>query len=169
MSVHVHRLEGCRPSPLAHYFKALAVLRLVGEQADASARGFWKDDVFHLVTTLDRNALETFFLEKYEPTPMIGPWNGGSGFYEGDWIVGREALRRNSAPRFAMYREAIEAVLQWPELPATGLDVGTLCEHVRAVAGEKKGKARDSLLKLLGDVDAPLAAAGDDEKRLNLG
>ena len=168
MSVHVHQLEGCRPSPLAHYLKALAVLRLVGEQADPSARGFWRDDVFHLVTTLDRDALETFFLEKYEPTPMIGPWNGGSGFYEGDSIDGRDAIRSSSAPRFARYREAIEAVLQWPELPTTGLDVAALCNRVRDIAAEKKGKARDSLLALLRDVDAALVNAGEDEKELLL-
>jgi CRISPR-associated protein Csx17 len=168
MSLHVHRLEGCRPSPLAHYLKALAVLRLVGEQADASARGFWKDDVFHLVTMLDRDALETFFLEKYEPTPIVGPWNGGSGFYEGDSISGREAIQKSSQPRFSAFKEAIDSILKWPELPDTGLSVRSLCQRVRRVAEEKTGKARDSLLKLLGEVDAALTIAADNERRLVL-
>ncbi len=145
MSVHVHLLKGCRPSPLSHYLKALAVMRLVGEQVDPNARGFWKNDVFHLVTQLDRDALEAFFLAKYAPTPLIGPWNGGSGFYEGDRTDGREAIRRSTNPRFAAYREAIEAVLQWSELPATNLRIGELCERVHAVAEGKKGKARETL------------------------
>lgn len=168
MSLHVHRLEGCRPSPLAHYLKALAVLRLVGEQADPSARGFWRDDVFHLVTTLDVATLERFFLEKYEPTPIVGPWNGGSGFYEADSIGAREAIQKSSQPRLARYKEAIDAILKWPELPATGLSVGSLCQRVRRVAEEKTGMARDSLLKLLGDVDEALATAAEDKRTLVL-
>lgn len=168
MSLHLHKLEGCRPSPLARYLKALAVLRLIGEQVDPGARGFWKDDVFHLITKLSRDEVQSFFLDRYAPTPMIGPWNGGSGFYEGDAIEGREALRRSVAPRFAAYRDAIEAVLGWPELPATGLAIGTLCQRVRSVAEDKKGKARDELLNLVGDVEAVLSGADAFERSLLL-
>lgn len=81
MSLSVHALHGCAPTPLAHYLKALGVLRLVTLQADKAARGFWKDGVFFLATTLDEDALVRFFLDQYEPTPMLSPWNGGSGFY----------------------------------------------------------------------------------------
>ena len=48
-------LSGCRPEPLAHYLKALAVLRLVSEQADPAARGFWRGDCFVLQSALDRD------------------------------------------------------------------------------------------------------------------
>ncbi|MBL8716430.1 MAG: type I-U CRISPR-associated protein Csx17 [Myxococcales bacterium] len=81
MSVQVHKLEGCSPTPLASYLKALAVLRLVSEQRDPEARGFWKDEAFWLATKLSREALLTFFLDEYAPTPILSPWNGGSGFY----------------------------------------------------------------------------------------
>ncbi len=37
----VHRLGGCAPTPLANYLKALGILRVVAEQADAEARGWW--------------------------------------------------------------------------------------------------------------------------------
>ena len=37
MTVHVHQLRGCAPAPLAHYLKALAILRLVSEQRDPAA------------------------------------------------------------------------------------------------------------------------------------
>jgi hypothetical protein len=33
-------------------------------------------------------------------------WNGGSGFYKGDNIGGREAIRKTTSPRFAAYRFA---------------------------------------------------------------
>ena len=44
--IHVHQLDGCAPAPLAHYLKALGILRLVAEQADRDARGWWDGDRF---------------------------------------------------------------------------------------------------------------------------
>jgi CRISPR-associated protein Csx17 len=86
---HTHRLEGCSPTPLANYLKALGVLRLLatpannvkGEAADPTARGWWEGEHFHLRTQFDRDALLRFFLEDYAPSPIIAPWNGGGGFY----------------------------------------------------------------------------------------
>ena len=74
-------LEGCTPEPLMGYLKALGVLRLASEQADPEARGSWRDGVFVLETSLDGGDLAKFFLEHYSPTPLLAPWNGGSGFY----------------------------------------------------------------------------------------
>ncbi|MCA9173793.1 MAG: type I-U CRISPR-associated protein Csx17 [Planctomycetales bacterium] len=105
--VHIHRLTGCRPTPLAHYLKALGVLRLVSEQADGRARGWWMDESFLLATRLDRVRLETFFLENYSPTPLLTPWNGGSGFYPKDNKTGLEAIAGSSADRFEAYRIAL--------------------------------------------------------------
>ena len=85
-------LNGCAPTPLASYLKALGVLRLIsspanhvsGEAADPHARGWWEDECFHIQTTLSREALQIFFLQDYAPSPIIAPWNGGSGFYPKD-------------------------------------------------------------------------------------
>ena len=107
MSLFVHALSGCAPAPLAHYLKALGVLRLVSTQADARARGFWKEGAFFLATTLDEGQLQRFFLDRYEPTPMLSPWNGGSGFYPGDNKQGYGALRESKASRFSVMRAAI--------------------------------------------------------------
>ena len=106
-SIHVHKLAGCSPSPLAHYLKALGILRLVSEQVDSSARGWWRHDVFHLGTRLDRDELESFFLNDYSPTPMTAPWNGGSGFYPSDNKSGIDPIEQSVAERFAPFREAI--------------------------------------------------------------
>ena len=56
MTIHVHHLTGCSPTPLAHYLKGLGVLRLVAEQKDPAARGWWRDEAFHLATTFDEEA-----------------------------------------------------------------------------------------------------------------
>ncbi len=79
--MHEHLLGGCTSTPLAHYLKALGILRLVAEQKDPEAAGCWQGEQFVLRTVLDREELERFFLEDYRPTPIVAPWNGGSGFY----------------------------------------------------------------------------------------
>ena len=109
MTMHVTPLAGCSPTPLAHYLKALGVLRLVAEQHDGEARGFWRDEVFHLASELDHDGLKAFFLDRYAPTPLVAPWNGGSGFYPKDKKDGIEPLSVAQAARFASYRQAIEA------------------------------------------------------------
>lgn len=129
---HQHVLHGCTPTPLASYLKALAVLRLVAEQGgDPEATGRWRGDVFVLRTKLSEDDLLRFFLERYEPTPLVAPWNGGSGFYfqegkleERDPATGKKrktgardqpteatrsvtAIEQSTAKRFRAYREAI--------------------------------------------------------------
>ncbi len=92
MTAEVVILNGCAPTPLASYLKALAVLRLIsspdnhacGKAADAHARGWWANERFHLRTTLSRDDLLRFFLRDYAPSPITAPWNGRAGFLEGD-------------------------------------------------------------------------------------
>ena len=102
-------LTGCAPVPLAHYLKALAILRLVAEQQDANAKGFWQGDMFVLQSTLDESALLKFFLNEYQPTPIIAPWNGGSGFYPKDNREAIQAIGAGTCSRLAVYRQAAQA------------------------------------------------------------
>ena len=74
-------LAGCRTEPMAGYLKALAVFRLVSEQSDPHARGWWRENTFCLESGLDESGLTQFFLDEYRPTPIVAPWNGGSGFW----------------------------------------------------------------------------------------
>jgi CRISPR-associated protein Csx17 len=107
-SLHLHHLKGCAPEPLAHYLKAVGILRLVAEQRDPAVRGWWQDEHFCLLTMLDAPDLERFFLEEYAPTPFVSPWNKGSGFYSsGD--PGLHPIETSTAPRFAAFRKGIEA------------------------------------------------------------
>jgi CRISPR-associated protein Csx17 len=102
-------LQGCAPIPLAHYLKALGVLRLVSEQCDASATAAWRRDMLHLSSTLDENALVAFFLTEYQPTPVLAPWNGGSGFFPKDNREAIAAIEGEGAARLDSYRSGLAA------------------------------------------------------------
>lgn len=130
-------LEGCAPVPLAGYLKALGVFRLVAEQKDPDARGFWRDERFVLKTRLSREELVGFFLNEFHPTPVISPWNGGSGFYfqegktkEKDPITGKRIktgvrdqpteatdaladIAKSQAERFTAYGRSTEVAKMW--------------------------------------------------------
>ncbi|MFO7839928.1 MAG: hypothetical protein R6X08_10590, partial [Desulfosalsimonadaceae bacterium] len=77
-------LTGCSPVPLASYLKALGIFRLTAEQADTETKAHWNGKYFVLTTNYDEKKLNHFFLYQYSPTPIIFPWNGRSGFLEGD-------------------------------------------------------------------------------------
>ena len=74
-------LAGCAPTPLASYLKALGIFRLVAEQKDKGVKACWRDEAFVLDTHLTNEELVRFFLDEYRPSPIISPWNAGSGFY----------------------------------------------------------------------------------------
>lgn len=141
--IHVHHLHGCTPTVLAHYLKALGVLRLVATQADPAARGWWRDECFHLATTLDRDALLGFFANNYAPTPLVAPWNGGSGFYPKDNKTGISAIQACQAKRLAPYRQAIEqaatSVIGREESPKDEAKQALLAECRRAWRGPVLG------------------------------
>lgn len=105
MSTRILDLTGCSPAPLAHYLKALGILRLVVEQeADPGARGWWQNEHFRLLTRLDREQLEEFLLRRYQPTPLLSPWNKGCGFFKaGD--PGLDPLENSTARRFERFRQ----------------------------------------------------------------
>jgi len=86
-------LAGCTPTPLGSYLKALGVIRILSEQFRALApiHAYWRYD--HLVLrspaltgdlTNDQGIVSDFFANKYEPSPLVTPWNGRGGFLEGD-------------------------------------------------------------------------------------
>ncbi len=108
MTPHVHHLTGCTPVPLAGYLKGLGILRIVSEQKDADARGWWQDEHFCLMTSCGADELTKFFLEEYSPTPFVSPWNKGSGFYAAD-DAGLRPLEASVALRFEAFREGVSA------------------------------------------------------------
>jgi CRISPR-associated protein Csx17 len=119
MTISEQVLHGCAPIPLAGYLKALGIFRLVAEQIDPGAKGFWRDERFVLRTRLSQDELVGFFVDTYEPSPIISPWNGRAGFLEGeDEESGEESTRggaelvrkyEGAGQRFSKLREAVAA------------------------------------------------------------
>lgn len=157
-------LGGCTPIPLAAYLKAVGVLRLLssaensatGNAADPSARGWWANECFHLLTTLDREELLNFFLEQYAPTPIIAPWNGGSGFYPNDNKEGFGPLSATTAAsRFNGISSGIRSALE--AIARSGLeakpDETTKVELIETLRGNLADAA-------LGWIDAALVLTG---------
>lgn len=110
MSLHIHRLTGCSPIPLAHYLKALGILRLVSEQADSSARGAWHDEHFELATELSPEEVRAFFLERYVPSPILGPWAARAGFFRKEKAQeAMDAICKQKTGRFHALQEGIRS------------------------------------------------------------
>lgn len=152
-------LDGCHPTPLAHYLKALGVLRLVAEQRDPAVRGSWQRGRFVLQGGLDRAELERFFLEEYRPTPITGPWNGGSGYFAKDNTKAIAALAASGAPRFQTYRQTIAAAQS--VLARLGLSEKPNGEQKEPLLCACRGAFPDEALKW---VDAVLVLSNEGAK-----
>lgn len=138
-------LNGLQSTPISGYLGALGVLRLVSEQADPEATGHWRSGVFVLKSQLDARELESFFLERYAPTPLLAPWNGGSGFYpkdKGAFEKGLDPIERGKAERFSEYRKAIDRCRQ-----------GILALHLDGKPDVETGEKDELLRWLRGHLD----------------
>src|SRR6266487_1527746 len=102
-----HILPGLRPEPLASYLGGLGLIRVLGEQADPDATAAWSADALAVTTTVEDIA--AWLADSYVPTPVLSPWNNGSGFGAKDKepLVRLEALRKHASLRLARFREAI--------------------------------------------------------------
>jgi CRISPR-associated protein Csx17 len=99
-------LQGCAPTPLASYLKALGIFKIANQIAGA-VRARWQGNLFSLEGNIP-DLLE-LILNEYRPSPVLAPWNGGSGFYPKDNSESLKALQTSRAERFENYRVAIEA------------------------------------------------------------
>ena len=147
--MNVHVLRGCAAVPLAKYLKALGILRLVGEQVDPRARGWWDGEQFCLLTRLSKEELEKFFLERYEPTPVFNPWGARSGYYpESSEKTARAALATiegSSLSRLKAFREAIATI-----------------RSIIAVTGGEKPGSKEAKVEMLSCIRRQLRGAGMD-------
>lgn len=105
-------MKGCTPEPLMNYLKAIGVLRILAEQKDSDVRGWWKANHFTLSTELNEEELLQFFLLEYRPTPIVSPWNGGSGFFKEDNQEALEKIKNSKNPRLSIYSRVIQQVQQ---------------------------------------------------------
>ncbi|MBI2808688.1 MAG: type I-U CRISPR-associated protein Csx17 [Planctomycetes bacterium] len=98
--MHTLELRGCTPEPLGNYLKGLGVFRLIAEQADPLARAWWKNGVLHILQHkwLDKTSanveLACWLLKACRFTPLIAPWQKGTGYLPiGKRVAGGVALR----------------------------------------------------------------------------
>lgn len=171
--MHDHLLTGCTPVPLAHYLKALGILRLVAEQKDPHATGRWHGEYFELRTSLSREELQKFFLEEYQPTPVLAPWNRGSGFYPKDNQDAISTISKSTHARFTAYAEAIDAakkVLVDNENRVQAEDLkATILEACRSVWSDPVLEWMDAAVVLMqnGPKYPPLLGTGGNDGRLD--
>ena len=169
------RLAGCRSAPLGSYLKAIGVLRLVSEQADAETSGWWDGNTFTLLTELSLEDLLQFFLDRYAPTPIVAPWNGGSGFYPKDNTQGIEAIAGTSAERFREYRRTIAACREFPEVKGGKGDDEeerrtAILRRCRNTLGDRAVEWLDAAVGIAADGTrsfAPVLGTGGNEGRLD--
>lgn len=167
-------LVGCRPEPMASYLKALGVLRIVSEQEDSTARGFWSEGSFTIASHLDRDALLAFFCDRFRPTPIVAPWNGGSGFHPKDNHAAIDAIEQSTESRFDAYRVAIAACrslltrLAIAEKP-TADDKARVLQHLRAELDDEALKWLDAAVGLSAEGPSypPLLGTGGNDGRLD--
>lgn len=102
--------------PLSDYLKAVGLLRIVSQQLDPSVRGWWHNGRFVLGSPngLEPEGLRDFLLYLYQPTPILSPWNGSTGFSERDQPSQKQLLAdfRNAEERFEQYGRAIQVAQQ---------------------------------------------------------
>lgn len=124
-----HDCVGIRPQPLGSYLAGLGLIRLLGEQTDPQATARWADDGLVIDTAVPD--LAEWLATNYEPTPVLSPWNGGSGF----GVKDKEPRRRlkdllaSASPRLDPFRQAI----------ATAEDVTRRARDVGWIKRDDKG------------------------------
>ncbi len=148
-----HNLTGLRPQPLASYLAGLGLIRVLGEQADPDLTAAWTDNSLVVKTIVDDIAI--WLAERYIPTPVLSPWNEGSGFGAKDKAPksALASLAANASPRLDAFRAANAAA----SVVGTTFrsDVGWTKE--RAVR-EFRNRCPESVLAW---IDAAVVLAGD--------
>ena len=147
-----HTLPGLQPQPLATYLAGLGLTRLLGEQPDPTATAAWTGSGLAVDTTVDDIA--TWLVDDYVPTPVLSPWNGGSGFGQ-KGKAQREALAALLAlpgPRLDSFRQAMTVAAEVAQRSRTdGWEKGRTVRELR-------NRCPDSLLPW---IDATVVLAND--------
>lgn len=166
-------LGGCAPAPLASYLKALGVLRLLSAR-HRETRAAWRNESLLLQTPLTREEIEQFFLRDYSPTPVMAPWNGGSGFYEKDNDAALETILASNQTRLDLYRSClhmVEEAFAGTDRSASpkGDEKALLLIRMRGLLPDEAISWLDAAVLLTGDTPQypPLLGTGGNDGRLD--
>lgn len=153
-------LTGCTPTPLASYLKGLGLLRILSN-CDPAIKAAWVGEHLHLTSKKPVEVLVSYLLDDYAPTPVLAPWNGGSGFYKNKNQLALQKILKSSTSRLSAFR--------------LSLDIAERSLHLEGLQreGGPKNEAKTKLLyrlrSLLPDdalewFDASILLAGEKEK-----
>jgi CRISPR-associated protein Csx17 len=161
LTIARHVLPGLRPVPLASYLAGLGLIRVLGEQADAAATAAWTPDGLVMGTTVPDIA--AWLAEEYVPTPVLSPWNNGSGFGAKDKepLRALEALLTHPSTRLAPLKDAIaraRAVARKARAEGWITDAGVVADK-RRIVQEFRNRCPDAVV---GWIDAAVVLAGED-------
>lgn len=170
------RLHGCHSRPLISYLKTLGLLRVVAEQADPGAALRWHEGAAELRSELDREALAAFLLDRYRPSPVLSPWNGGSGFFPKDDRAALGAIESAHSHRFDAWRVAVRvarealAELGLRDKPSDGDTKLELMRCLRARWSDAAVRWLDAAVVLLADGREfpPLLGSGGNDGRYDI-
>jgi CRISPR-associated protein Csx17 len=159
-AVTKHVLPGLRPEPLASYLAGLGLIRVLGEQGDPGATAAWTPD--GLAVTTQVPDIARWLAQEYVPTPVVSPWNGGSGFGAKDVEPLRrlDIIRNHPSPRLENLRAAIkvaESVVS--DARAAGWITETGVAEKDRVVLEFRNRCPDELLPW---IDAAIVLAGQN-------
>jgi CRISPR-associated protein Csx17 len=143
-----HALAGLQCEPLASYLAGLGLIRLLGEQADPGLTASWEPGGLVIETAI--TDIPNWLAEEYVPTPVLSPWNGGSGFGAKDVEPRRRlaALLADASPRLAGFRaaaDAAEAAVRRARASGWVSQDGKIADKQRLVQ-EFRNRCPDSLL-----------------------
>lgn len=107
-----HAFVGLRTNSLGHYLAGLGLHRVLAQQEDAAATLSWDDGYATIHTTIPD--LTEWLIHEYKPSPILSPWNGGSGYGAKDKSpkVALDALVSHESPRFALLRTTHDQITQ---------------------------------------------------------
>jgi CRISPR-associated protein Csx17 len=155
-----HLLPGLGAEPLASYLAGLGLIRVLGEQADPAVTAAWKADGLVIMTTVPDIAV--WLADEYVPTPVLSPWNGGSGFGAKDVEPIRrfDRIRKHPSERLGSLRDAITIATA---VVATARERGWIANDKVAdkhsFVQEFRNRCPDELLPW---IDATVVLVGED-------
>lgn len=166
-------LRGCTSTPLADYLKGLGLIRLVA-RADRDLKAAWISQHLHLCTDLSPQDLADYLLRDYAPTPILAPWNGGSGFFAKDNKTALEAIASGKADRLSVFRDCLthaEKALEGMEREVSPKDAEKfeLLQRLRNSLPDAALDWLDAAVVLSGDNSRypPLLGTGGNDGRLD--
>jgi CRISPR-associated protein Csx17 len=164
-----HLISGIRHESLSSQLAGLGLFRLLAEQADSRAR-CWFDGPTMIIRTAVEN-LASWLVDEYVPTPVLSPWNEGSGFGAKDKAP-KEALARLTAissQRLEPFRRALAVVTPIADQAREqGWPKQTLIAALRGRCPDAMLPWMDAAIIALEDKPAypPLLGSGGNDGRL---